>query len=139
MTHCFNHTCNTTGRGYVALSTVSTLSFVMLVLAVGISQVTIFSGEQVTQYERSRDSRMALLSCISIVRAKIVEEKTGHATEPWRTFSLHIPTGHDEIKNCTVQVVTENALTMQTIISVDIHSARVVFTVPTGEVVSVRY
>lgn len=59
--------------GYVALSLVSTIAFIMLIVSVSIAGRVVGAGTDVGSYESFHAARAVALSCVSIAREKVIE------------------------------------------------------------------
>lgn len=59
--------------GYVALSLVSIVSLIMLIISVSVGSRVVDTAADVGDYESFRATRAVALACVSIVREKVVE------------------------------------------------------------------
>ena len=59
--------------GYVALSLVSTIAFIMLIVSVSVAGRVVGVGTNVGYYESFHAARAVALSCVSIAREKVIE------------------------------------------------------------------
>lgn len=83
--------------GYVALTTVIVLSFVMSVVVLGMSKGSVYFQEFTHHQDIGVRSRVALLSCVSIVREKIAEDGIGLVI----SSPVFLPNGYE----CFVEVM----------------------------------